>query len=81
MGKIYRFPEPVAKSSGAARGHAGPGDLVPIRGGGLETTLEMVGFLRSLANQSYLDRYNRVQPSARDGRDDAAAQSIPEEWR
>ncbi|WP_158284833.1 hypothetical protein [Hoeflea marina] len=54
---------------------------MPIRGGGLETTLEMVGFLRSLANQSYLDRYNRVQPSARDGRDDAAAQSIPEEWR
>jgi hypothetical protein len=81
MGNIYRFPEPSQNSNDAVRERRGPGELVSIRDGGLEATLEMVGFLRSLANQSYLDRFNRAQPTMRDAHSDDAPQSVPDERR
>tara|TARA_R110002020_G_scaffold6361_2_gene26852 strand:+ start:2061 stop:2321 length:261 start_codon:yes stop_codon:yes gene_type:complete len=86
MGKIYRFPEPAPRPAGSQREVRGPGELVAIRGDGLETTLEMVGFLRSLANQSYLDRYNRVaEPRAgavdEGDQPDEDARPVPEERR
>lgn len=81
MGKIYSFPEPAERPAGVAREARGPGDVVAIRGDGLETTLEMVGFLRSLANQSYLDRYNRVSPSSANDQGDDVKQPLPEERR
>jgi hypothetical protein len=81
MGNVFRFPEPAQKPSKSGRECSEIGELVPIRGGSLEATLEMVGFLRSLANQSYLDRFNRVQSSAGGGQSADAPQAMPEERR
>ena len=67
MAKIFLFPErgqsnghPQASASGTA------GEIVPLRGTTLESTLEMVAFLRSLDDQSCLDRFNRARPVERD---------------
>lgn len=36
--------------------------LVALKGVQLERTIETVAFLRSLPDQSYLDRFNRARP-------------------
>ncbi len=63
MSQIYLFPE---LQRDGARSKAKAGELVAFNGVRLERTLQSVEFLRSLDDQSYLDRFNRVKPVPRD---------------
>lgn len=65
MAKIFLFPEremTIRQSAAAGNG----GEVVSLKGMPLEATLETVAFLRSLEDQSYLDRFNRSRPVERD---------------
>ncbi len=59
MAKLYSFPERQAKSERAII--SGCGTLVALKGVQLERTIETIAFLRSLPDQSYLDRFNRTR--------------------
>lgn len=58
MAKLYPFPE--RQRDGSQSTTSGCGTLVAIKGVELERTIETVAFLRSLPDQSYLDRFNRA---------------------
>lgn len=58
MAKLYPFPERPA--DGRQTTISGSGTLVAIKGVQLERTIETIAFLRSLPDQSYLDRFNRA---------------------
>lgn len=60
MAKLYPFPERPA--GGGRTSTQGRGMLVALKGVQLERTIETVAFLRSLPDQSYLDRFNRARP-------------------
>lgn len=60
MAKLYPFPERPA--GGGTSIMPGCGTVVAMRGVQLERTIETVAFLRSLPDQSYLDRFNRTRP-------------------
>jgi hypothetical protein len=59
MGTISHFPDPKQRRPAPAQARM-PGQVVAMRHVDLETAIETVALLRSLENQSFLDRYNRV---------------------
>ena len=70
MGTILHFPDPKPQARPVAVVRQ-PGQLVAMRHVDLETAIETVELLRSLENQSFLDRYNRVGGCRRDDPDSA----------
>jgi hypothetical protein len=53
---------PVCRDSFSKHAHGPSSEIVAIPGICLERTLEAIAFLRGLEDQSFLDRYNRVEP-------------------
>lgn len=62
MSKIVPFPEKSAPRENRTE-PVRTGELVAMRGVRLDLTLETVAFLRTLSDQTFLDRFNRVQTS------------------
>jgi hypothetical protein len=60
MGTISYYPDPKPQQRPAATLARLSGQVVAMRHVDLETVLETVELLRSLDDQSFLDRYNRV---------------------
>jgi hypothetical protein len=58
MGTLSYFPDPRPQLRSASVAGL-PGQVVGMRHVDLETVIETVELLRSLENQSFLDRYNR----------------------
>ena len=71
MGTISHFPDPKPQRRPAAALTRLPGQVVAMRHVDLETVIETVELLRSLENQSFLDRYNRLGGCGRDDPDSA----------
>ncbi|WP_187970188.1 hypothetical protein [Aquibium microcysteis] len=64
MAILFPFPERTA--GGGPKTLSEGGTLVAMKGVRLERTIETVAFLRSLPDQSYLDRFNRARPVEND---------------
>lgn len=64
MAILFPFPERTPDGGRTARAESGT--VVAMRGVRLERTIETIAFLRSLPDQSYLDRFNRARPVEND---------------
>lgn len=79
MAKLYPFPERPA--DGRQTTISGSGTLVAMKGVRLDRTLETIEFLRSLPDQSYLDRFNRVRAVVDDRSAERHRARFPDERR
>lgn len=62
MGTIVRFPETSGERK-ARTARDGKHEVVAMKHVDLDTVIETVRVLRTLSDQSFLDRYNRTEPA------------------
>jgi hypothetical protein len=65
MGTIARLPDRESAKRKPSSAAAGRGELVAMKHVDLDSVIETVRVLRTLGNQSFLDRFNRIEVAAR----------------